>query len=234
MLFALDWMKNVWDGMVSWLLGLTNDISTASISSVLTSHWLLLIGCLLAGLALCFGGFRCHKLVLGLTGGVLGGLFGWQLGCMISGRASSTPVVYATFFVISGFFVAYLLYFGIVFSGGWLLFAAILPLFSEALHSHKLWIAAVLAVAYSAIYIKYKLVMSAVSGALVLGILAFSLSPAAGAVIACACIPGGICVQRILKRKYDERKVRERQEELEKYPYGPGIAYGWPEPKSKV
>lgn len=234
MLFALDWMNDVWDSMVSWLLESTNNISIASISSAILSHWLIFIGCLLVGLVLCFGGFRYHKLVLGAIGSVLCGIVGWHLGHAVNESAISIPVVYATFMVIGGFCISFLLYFFVVFSGGWFFFVALLSMLSGVLLINKLWIAALLAALYSAFYIKFKLVMSALSGALLLGIIAFSFSPTVGAAVAGACALVGICTQVILKKRYNARKVRERREEIEKYPYGPGIAYGWAEPKSKV
>lgn len=232
MLFSLAWMKATWNSILSWILGLTNGICFASIASALTCHWLILTGYLLAGLALCISGFRCHKLVSGLICGMLLGYLGWYLGRGVNGESVSVPAIYAVLLAVTGFFTGYLLYFLAVFSGGWFFFLAVLAPLSGLLQGHSLWIAAVLAAVYSGFYTKYKLVMSAVTGALGLGLLAGSISPVLGVVTICVCAPGGICLQLQLRKREDEKRARDALEQREKYPYGPGQAYGWPEPGS--
>ena len=232
MLFALDWMKSTWDRILSWILGLTNGICIASIASVLTCHYLVLVGCLLAGVVLCISGFRYHKQVFGLICSALFGCLGWYIGRGIHGEHVSVSVIYAALLAVTGFFTGYLLYFSAVFSGGWFFFLSVLAPLSGILQGHLLWVAAILAAAYSAFYIKYKLAMSAVTGALGLGLLVFPISPALGVVTAGACTAGGICLQRKLWMRYEAKRIRAAQEQTEKYPYGPGQAYGWPEPGS--
>lgn len=230
MLISLNWIQRTWDSIIAWILSLANGISVPSISCAMTAFWPVLILCLAAGLALCFVGFRYHKLVLGLMCGLLFGFLGWQLGGSINGESVSVPVMYALFFFIPGFFLSYLLYFLPIFSGGWLFFLGVMAPCVPALHGHQMWIAAVLAVGYSILYIKFKLVMSAVTGALVLGLLAYALAPAVGAVVVCACIAGGIVCQFYLRRRQITKREQAIREDREKYPYGPGIAYGWEEP----
>ncbi len=232
MLFALDWMKASWDRVISQVLGLAEGLSIASIASALTDGWPVLIGCLLVSLALCGSGFRYHKLVIGATCSVLLAVLGWHIGRGIDTQHITVPALYALFLAIAGYFVFYILYSLAVFSGGWFFFLAATAPFAARLLDHRLWIAALLAAAYSVIYARYTLVMSSVTGALVMGLLAWSLSPGLGAFIFCAGGAGGIFLQRRLKREYDAKRVREAQEQLEKYPYGPGLAYGWPEPES--
>ena len=230
MLFALDWIKRTWDSMVSWILALTEGLNLASLSAALTGHVLVLAGCCLGGLVLCAAGFRYHKLVIGLTCGVLAGIFGWYAGRAVNAGLLTVPAVYAAMLSVTGFFACYLLYFLAVFAGGWFLFLAGLASWAGALRVGHLWIAALLAAGYTALYIKYKPALSAVTGALLLGLLAVSRSPALGALTACACAAGGIPLQRRLKARDDARRSRDAQAQREKYPYGPGLAYGWPEP----
>lgn len=232
MLFALDWMKTTWNSILAWILNLTEGISIASIASALTGHGLVLTGCLLAGLVLCTFGFQCHKLVLGLICGVLFGCLGWYLGRGMNAEDLSIPTIYAALLAVPGFFTWYLLYFFPVFTSGWFFFLAVLAPLSGLLQGNQLWIAAILAAAYSAFYIKYKLVMSAVTGAVGLGLLACAISPVLGAAIACACTAGGIYLQLKLWKQHEAKRAIEAQRQVEKYPYGPGLAYGWTEPGS--
>ncbi len=233
MLISQDWMKATWSSILSWILNLTDGICAASIAAALTCHGLVLIGCLLAGLALCCFGFRYHKLVLGMICGVLLGWLGWHIGCGVNTENISVPAIYAVLLAMTGFFTFYLLYFLAVFTGGWFFFLAVLAPLSRILQGNELWIAALLAAVYSAFYIKYKLAVSAVTGALVLGLLAYALTPLFGAVTACACTAGGICLQLELRKRYEAKRTAEAREQLEKYPYGPGQAYGWEEPRGK-
>jgi len=233
MLISLDWMKATWNSILSWILNLTEGISTGSIAAALTCHPVVLTGSLLAGLALCAFGFRCHKQVLGMICGALLGWLGWQIGCGVSTENISIPAIYGALLAVTGFFTFYLLYFLAVFAGGWFFFLAVLAPLSGALQGNALWIAALLAALYSGFYSKYKLVMSAATGALVLGLLAYALTPLFGGVTACACTGGGICFQLWLRKRYEAKRTAEAREQLEKYPYGPGLAYGWEEPGSR-
>lgn len=232
MLISHEWMKSAWNSIVSWILSLTEGICFASIASALTRHWLVLSGCLMAGLVLCIFGFRFHKVILGLVSSMLLGYLGWHIGCGINTDSISVPAIYAALLAVAGFFTCYLLYFLPVFSGGWSFFLAALAPLIGLLQGHRLWIAAILAAVYSAFYIKYKLAMSAVTGALGLGLLVCSVSPGLGAVTACACSVGGICLQLKLRKQYEIKRRSEAQKQIEKYPYGPGLAYGWTEPGS--
>lgn len=234
MLISQNWMKATWQSILSWILNLTEGISAGSIASALTCHPLVLAGCLLAGLGLCLLGFRCHKLVLGCICSVLLGWLGWYIGSGVNVGNISVPAIYGALLAITGFFAGYLLYFLAVFSGGWFFFLAVLAPLSGLLQGHVLWIGALLSAAYSAFYIKYKLVMSAVTGALALGLLAYALSPLFGLAAVCACTAGGIRHQLWQRKRYDAKTAREAREQLEKYPYGPGQAYGWQEPQRKV
>lgn len=230
MLFALDWMKRTWNAMVSAVQTLTEGLDLFTFSAAIRDVRLVLIVCLAAGILLCFLGFRCHKLVHGIAGGILLGAFGWHIGQVINAGQISISAVYAVVLAIVGFFLLYLCYFLNVFVGGCFLFLAALAPFRAVLQGYVLLTAALPAVIYCVLYIKYKLAMTAVTGAVVLGLAFFISSPAVSVVILCVFTAAGIYVQRILRRRYENQKVVSMQEQIEKYPYGPGLVYGWEDP----
>lgn len=230
MLFALDWMKKTWDAMVSAICTLTEGLDLFTVSAAISSLWPVLAACLTAGLLLCFLGFRYHKFVHGITGGILLGALGWHIGQVINAGQLSIAAVYAVMLAIVGFFTWYLCYFLNVFIGGCFLFLAVLAPFRAGLQEYALLIAILLSVIYCAFYIKYKMAMTAVTGAIVLGMAMLNSSPAVSAIIVCGCIASGIYVQLVLRRRYEKQKIISMQEQLEKYPYGPGLVYGWEDP----
>ena len=231
MLFALDWIERTWNTVTGAIRSVVEGVTLASATAAITGSLFILIPCALLALVLCGYGFRRHKLVSGIVGGVLLGVLGWHIGSSINPEQISVSVVYMLLFGVPGFFVLYLLYPVTVFAGSFLLsYAALSPL-EGALAGNAVWIALALAVGCCILYVKFKLVMSALSGALVLGLMAAALSPIAGVAAAAAFLGGGIPLQLYFRRRYYDRLDREYREQCKKYPYGPGQIYGWPEPK---
>lgn len=228
MLFALEWMKNIWGIMVSAIRTFTEELDLFSVSAGISGFWPVLIFCLAVGLTLCFLGFRYHKFVNGIVGGMLLGCLGWYIGQTINARQMSISAVYAIILAITGFFVFYLCYFLNVFVGSGFLFLAVLA--GAELREYGFLLAVVLAVIYCVLYIKYKLAMTAVTGAALLGLAVFNRSPFTAAVLFCVCIASGIYVQRMLRRRCEKQRAFSMQAQLEKYPYGPGLVYGWQDP----
>ena len=230
MLFALAWMKRVWQSFMALIFGLADRITVPLISDTMTGFWLTALFCIVSGLVLCTQGFHYHKLIHGLTGSVVLGCLGWYAGVQVSPDQLSTRVVYALVAVIAGFFTLYLMYFLNLLIGGWYFFLALLAPFGGVIHGFRYWIAILLAVAYCWLYVKHKMVMSGVTGAIVLALAAWNLSPVLSAVVLIAGSVGGNMIQRVLYERWRQKKLKEAQEEVEKYPYGPGLAYGWPDP----
>lgn len=230
MLFALDWIKRTWDAIVSAIQTFTEGLDMFTVSAAISGFWPVLAVCLVVGLILCLLGFRYHKFVHGILGGIFLGGLGWHIGQIINASQVSVSAIYAAILALAGFFVLYLCYFLSVFIGGSLLFLAVPAPLREALQGYAPLIAALLAVIYCTLYIEYKLSMTAVTGAVILGLLAFNSSPAIAAVIFSACTPAGIYVQIILRGRYERQKELSMKEQLEKYPYGPGLVYGWEDP----
>lgn len=230
MLFALDWIKRAWSAIFSDILALTEGLNLFSVSAAINSSALIMIACLTAGLTLSLYGFRYHKLVNGFAGGILFGTLGWNMGLLINENQITIAAIYMVILAILGFFLLYLCYFFQILTGGWFLFLAVLDPFRAALQEYLLLAAFLLAVLYCAFYIKYKLPMTAVTGAILLGLAMLCHTPGGAALIACGCIAAGIYVQLELRRRYEKKIEQAMQEQYEKYPYGPGLVYGWPDP----
>lgn len=230
MLFALDWMKRTWAMMLSAIRTLTEGLDLFSVSEAIREYDQVVIVCSIAGIIFCFLGFRYHKFVHGLIGGILLGALGWHLGQGINAEQISVSAVYTVVLAIVGFFVLYMCYFLNVFVGGCFLFLAVLAPCRLALQNYIFLLAVLSATIYCVIYIKYKMVMTAVTGAVMLGLVFFYSSPVISAVIAFGCTAAGIYAQLVLQHRYEEKKRLSMQEQLEKYPYGPGLVYGWQDP----
>lgn len=230
MLFALDWMKEMWNAIAAAVQAFTENLNLLSISAAMNAFWPVLATWLIAGTVLCMSGFRYHKIVHGIAGGILLGTLGWHIGRMTNGTQIAVSVIYAVILMIAGFFIFYLCFFINILAGSYFLFTALMASFKVPLKGTAFWLAALAAIIYCAIYIKYKLAMTAVTGASILGLVFFGNSPLISFIVFCGCIPAGIYLQTILCRRYEKQRIRTMQEQVEKYPYGPGLAYGWPDP----
>lgn len=230
MLFALDWIQRTWNAAAAAVHAFTSALSLPAVSGAMTGFWPVLVACLLAGAVMCFYGFRYHKLIIGLVGAILMGVLGWYIGMWINRDQVAVAAIYAVLLALAGFFILYLCYFFGILAGSYFLFTAVLVSCQGVFQRYSGLVAFLLAVLYCGFYIKYKLAMTALTGAVILSLLVFSLSPAAAGALLCVFTAGGIYVQILLRRRYERLRIRLRQEELEKYPYGPGLAYGWPDP----
>ena len=230
MLFALDWMKRTWSSIISAILSFTDGLNLFSVSAALRAFWLIAAAVIIAGAVLCFLGFRFHKLVHGFIGAALLGALGWYIGTLVNRTQITVWAVWAVTFTIVGFFVIYLCYFLNVLAGGYLLFLAILAPLKNLLNGYIIFIALVLAVIYCAFYIKYKLAMTAVTGAILLGLVFYGISPIISLIITVVFAAAGIYAQITFRRKYEAQMRKSMQEQIKKYPYGPGLVYGWEDP----
>lgn len=224
MLYAIEWIRESCQRIAGFIERFISNVTLASIGAALTGGWLILLLCVLAGLALCFYGFKCHKLVSGLLGGVELGYIGWLVGAATGSTFITVPILYALVLSIMGFFILYMVYQINVLLVGFLFLHAlctgVLGLSSE----HALWAASLGAVVNCILYVRSPKIMSALAGAALLGVIARQLfGDAMGAATCLAAAAGGVVVQFIAKRRYDARLAREEEEQLVKYPYGPGI-----------
>ena len=233
MLFALDWIDQLRDGLFSALVSLIEALNFEGLSYMLTSHTLVTLISLIMGAVLCFAGFRYHKLVHAFMGAALLGSFGWFLGMAANSETVVIAAVYTTMMMIIGFFFIYVCYFLNVYGMAFVFLVALGAPFRGAFYGMSIWFACILAFAISAIYSKYKLVMSAIFGGCMLGLTFYKASPASAIIITGGCIAMGIVVQLKLQKRYELRKQQALEEEVKKYPYGPGIAYGWEDPTLK-
>lgn len=230
MLFALEWMKNTWAAMVSAIHSFTEGLELFSVSAAICSFLPVLLICLVAGIIWCFLGFRFHKFVHGIIGGILLGALGWNIGRVIKAEQVSIAAVYAAMLAIAGFFVLYMFYFLNVFGGSFFFFLAALATFEIVFQEYVFLIAAILALIYCILYVKYEMVMTAVTGAILLSLVVLNISPVISGILGCGCTAAGIWIQTVLRHRYEARETQLMQEQLEKYPYGPGLVYGWPDP----
>lgn len=233
MLFALEWIRNVRSDLFDTIEAVIRDTSLESLSRLLTMNWMVVVLVMLIGLGLCFWGFRIHRYCHGLASAVLLGVLGWALGHVIPGSHPASPAVFAVLFFFVGFFVFSLGYFANVFVCDFLLMLALFPETREIMGNHFLWLAFFPALVACIFYVKYKLVCSALFGAVVLSLLFYRLSPWLSLSLLVAFSIGGIVVQLILKRIYDLKRLEIMREQIELYPYGPGLAYGWEDPTLK-
>lgn len=229
MLFALDWFKRTLGSIVSAIRALTDGLDLFLISSALREFWLVAVASAIAGVVLCFLGFRYHKVVHGLIGSALFGRLGWHIAQMLGSTQITALVVYATLFAIVGFFVMYICYFLNVFAGSYLLLLALFAPVSSLFKGYTL-AAFLLGIICCVLYVKYKLDATALSGAMILSLMFFGISPALSLIILGSLTFAGIYVQGIVRCRYEDLMKISMQKQIEKYPYGPGLAYGWEDP----
>lgn len=228
MLFALDWMQRTWDKIVSAISLFAQGLTIPGIAQWMTSTWLILIACLIGGIVLCTYGFRRHKLISGIAAAALFAYWGWLFGGVMNPEQTTTWILYAVLFAIAGFVLGYMFYYLNVFAGSWFLFIAIFELFGLSV-GYRFWFGLLGAVVFTMLYVRYTPVMTAISGAIVLGIMSVKIHVLAS-LVTVILIAGGIILQLFLERRHNLLLDREMQEQIEKYPYGPGLAYGWEEP----
>ena len=230
MIFALDWIQSVIDSFSIAISKLIAGLSYSSISSLFYLNDFILIFVIIAGLLLCFYGFKSHKLVNGVIGASILGFIGWNIGHVINNAVPSVSAIYTISLCIIGFFCIYLCYFVNVLLGAWLFATATLFPIQNILGGHVIWLSFLPAIIFCVFYIKFKLQMTAVSGAIILGLLVYPYSPALGMITALVCGILGIIVQLRLRKLHEIKLAKELEEQIAKYPYGPGLAYGWEDP----
>lgn len=231
MIFALDWIKeqlvNI-KNAVDWVF---SGLTLNEISYTLTSSVLLIILCTAGAILLCVYGFRLHKLVSGLAGAGYMSLFGYYIGARANPEYWSMHILYGVIFALIGFAVFYGLYQLNVFAGAVFLFYALCMQLGGFFAEQALWITLVSALVYCILFVSDQLVMSSVTGALILALMVWKLHPPASLLTGIAALLSGIPLQLMLRQRYFDYLNSEAAIDKEKYPYGPGLVYGWEEPK---
>lgn len=230
MLFALEWIRSVRTNLFSAIGAMLAEPSLARISQLLTVNWIVILLAALIGSGLCFWGFRIQRHCHGLASAVLFAVLGWALGQVVPAARPSSPTFYAVSFFILGFLIFSMGYFCNVLAGCWLFCLALLCPVRGLLGTLYLWLAFIPAFFLCILYVRFKLAGSAAFGAVLLGLLCYSRAPWSFYVITAVLLPLGIIVQTLLQDRYFRKKREMLEAQMEKYPYGPGIAYGWKDP----
>lgn len=230
MLFALDWIWNALETIRLEVVRLVEGTTFTSISVAMTGFWPVLVFCALMSAWLWGYGFQKHKMISAIIGALLMGSIGWRIGMISNEAYLSTSIVYALLLGMAGYVAFYILYHISLLVGGFLFFYAACGMLPK-LTPYAVWIALGLTIVYIILFVVFKLVMSVVTGSVLLGMMFYLISPIVAVMVTIVLIASGTPLQFYLRRRYRDRLNREYQEQLTKYPYGPGLVYGWPEPE---
>ena len=233
MLFALDWVDLVRDGIASFLVSVFNALNFSALSTMLTANWFWSTLSILLAFTLCYYGFRFHRTVHAVFGAMILGTFGWYLGIAANPNTAAIAWVYAVMSVMIGFFGIYIGYFINVFTMGFLFSIALSAPFRSAFLGTSIFFSLILAFIGCIIYAKFKPVMTAVYGGITIAVIFYRVDPILSLIIGVFCMITGILFQHKMVKIYQKHLQKELEEQVKKYPYGPGIAYGWDDPTLK-
>jgi|GEM_PF-4759024 len=214
MLIALEWIRARLRELSAALLDLLERVTLPAVRGFLASPWYHLLAAAAAALLLCFLGYFCFRLVCGAAGGTFFGLLGWFLGGLIGRGYLSIRIILALWLGILGFFLLYVVYQLGLLAGGFLLAWAACRALWPALPAGGAAAAALGAAAvWCVLFVRHKMVLSCLTGAVLLAL----LLPGAAAAAALAVLAAGLALQARLVHRSKTNRLKTQEEYRKKY-----------------
>ena len=207
MLFAIEWIRTQLEIIYDYLSQFFHALTLDAVGSFLTQPFILLVLYIVAGLALVFVGFRCHKLVSCLAGSAVLGFIGWHVGAAINVEFVTVAILWAFLLAGAGLFIFYYMYAINVFIGTSLVaFVLIRQLFPASMLA-TLISAGLVAAIYCVFLLRHPAIRTPIGGGALLGLIAWHFF--GGIVAGCVwavCIVCGILLQRKAYARFEEKK----------------------------
>lgn len=212
MLYAIEWIRGQLTTIYNSVLELSETLNLESIASFLTQSPMLLVLYILAGLVLVLAGFRFHRLLSGLIGGVVMGYLGWQIGAAINPDLISSSMLCMLISAVIGQFLFYFLYVVNVGLGAFAVcFATARQLSTAGIETGAI-LGAVFMVLYCILLIRRHMLRTAIEGGSLIGFIVlhyFGYYAALGAFV--ICVVSGTIRQSVFRKRYEENRQLARE-----------------------